>query len=317
MSNGTKVVKRNGKTEPLDLNKLHVMVEEACKDLAGVSASQVEMQSGIQFYDGISTSEIQEILIRSASDLIDLDHPNYQFVAARLLLFALRKQLHGRMHDVPTVKAHVERCVARGVYDAEILDLYSDEEFEKLESFIDHHRDYLFTYAGLRQVVDKYLVQDRSTGAQYETPQFMYLMIAATIFSKYPKETRLDYVRKYYDAISRHKINIPTPIMAGVRTPLRQYAGCVLVDVDDTLDSIFALIWPLADTLHKGRESVSTQVESVESTLKSEAERFNTQVWSPSSKSLNQLSDAAHKTASEVGQRLSTFLSGIKKSKTS
>ena len=240
MSNGTKVVKRNGKTEPLDLNKLHVMVEEACKDLAGVSASQVEMQSGIQFYDGISTSEIQEILIRSASDLIDLDHPNYQFVAARLLLFALRKQLHGRMHDVPTVKAHVERCVARGVYDAEILDLYSDEEFEKLESFIDHHRDYLFTYAGLRQVVDKYLVQDRSTGAQYETPQFMYLMIAATIFSKYPKETRLDYVRKYYDAISRHKINIPTPIMAGVRTPLRQYASCVLVDVDDTLDSIFS-----------------------------------------------------------------------------
>ena len=240
MSNGTKVVKRNGKTEPLDLNKLHVMVEESCKDLAGVSASQVEMQSGIQFYDGISTSEIQEILIRSASDLIDLDHINYQFVAARLLLFALRKQLHGRMHDVPTVKAHAERCVARGVYDAEILDLYSDEEFERLETFIDHQRDYLFTYAGLRQVVDKYLVQDRSTGAQYETPQFMYLMIAATIFSKYPKETRLDYVRKYYDAISRHKINIPTPIMAGVRTPLRQYASCVLVDVDDTLDSIFS-----------------------------------------------------------------------------
>ena len=239
MSNGTKVVKRNGKTEPLDLNKLHVMVEEACKDLANVSASQVEMQSGIQFYDGITTAEIQEILIRSASDLIDLDHPNYQFVAARLLLFALRKQLFGRIYDCPTVKQHVERCVGRGVYDPEILSLYSDEEFEKLQSFIDHSRDYLFTYAGLRQVVDKYLVQDRSTGALYETPQFMYLLIAATIFSKYPKETRLDYVRKYYDAISKHKINIPTPIMAGVRTPLRQYASCVLVDVDDTLDSIF------------------------------------------------------------------------------
>ena len=240
MSNGTKVIKRNGKTEPLDLNKLHVMVEEACKDLAGVSASQVEMQSGIQFYDGISTAEIQEILIRSASDLIDLDHPNYQFVAARLLLFATRKQLYGRMHETPTVRKHVEECVERGVYDAEILDLYTEEEFEKLQGMIDHHRDYLFTYAGLRQVVDKYLVQDRSSGTLYETPQFMYLLIAATIFSKYPKETRLDYVKKYYDAISRHKINIPTPIMAGVRTPLRQYASCVLVDVDDTLDSIFS-----------------------------------------------------------------------------
>ena len=240
MSNGTKVVKRNGNTEPLDLNKLHVMVEEACKDLAGVSASQVEMQSGIQFYDGITTAEIQEILIRSASDLIDLDHPNYQFVAARLLLFALRKQINGRRHDTLTVYEHTNICVEKGVYDPEILNLYTKEEFDKLESFIDHDRDYLFTYAGLRQVVDKYLVQDRSTGDQYETPQFMYLLIAATIFSKYPKETRLDYVKKYYDAISRHKINIPTPIMAGVRTPLRQYASCVLVDVDDSLDSIFS-----------------------------------------------------------------------------
>ena len=240
MSNGTKVIKRNGSIEGLDLNKLHLMVEEACKDLSGVSASQVEMQSGIQFYDGITTSEVQEILIRSASDLIDLDHPNYQFVAARLLLFALRKQLFGRMHECPTLIQHVHNCVDRGVYDAEILSLYSDEEFEKLQSFIVHERDYLFTYAGLRQVVDKYLVQDRSSGALYETPQFMYLMIAATIFSKYPKETRLDYVKKYYDAISKHKINIPTPIMAGVRTPLRQFASCVLVDVDDTLDSIFS-----------------------------------------------------------------------------
>ncbi len=238
MTNGTKVTKRNGKNEPLDLNKLHVMVEEACKDLAGVSASQVEIQSGIQFYDGITTDEIQEILIRSASDLVSLDNPNYQFVAARLLLFAVRKQLYGRMHETPTLKEQVEQCVAKEVYDAEILDLYSDEEFDKLQSFIDHDRDYLFTYAGLRQVCDKYLVQDRINGKVYETPQFMYLLIAATIFSKYPKDTRLDYVRKYYDAISRHKINIPTPIMAGVRTPLRQYASCVLVDVDDTLRSI-------------------------------------------------------------------------------
>ena len=240
MSNGTRVVKRNGSVEGLDLNKLHLMVEEACKDLAGVSASQVEMQSGIQFYDGITTGEVQEILIRSASDLIDLDHPNYQFVAARLLLFALRKQLFGRMHECPTVLEHTQKCVELGVYDAEILALYDAEEFEKLQSFIDHGRDYLFTYAGLRQVVDKYLVQDRSSGQVYETPQFMYLLIAATIFSKYPKEIRLDYVKRYYDAISKHKINIPTPIMAGVRTPLRQFASCVLVDVDDTLDSIFS-----------------------------------------------------------------------------
>ena len=238
MSNGTKVVKRSGNTENLDLNKLHIMVEEACRDLAGVSASQVEMQSGIQFYDGITTAEIQEILIRSASDLIDLEHPNYQFVAARLLLFAVRKQLFGGMYECPTVFQHTQKCVELGVYDEEILSLYNEEEFEKLQSYIDHSRDYLFTYAGLRQVVDKYLVQDRSTGALYETPQFMYLLIAATIFSKYPKEIRLDYVRRYYDAISKHKINIPTPIMAGVRTPLRQYASCVLVDVDDTLDSI-------------------------------------------------------------------------------
>ncbi len=240
MSNGTKVVKRNGSIEPLNLEKMHVMCEEACKGLAGVSASQVEIQSGIQFYDGITTGEIQEILIRSASDLIDLDHPNYQFVAARLLLFALRKQVFGRIHDHPPLIEQVKNCVEAGVYDKELLNLYTEEEFAKLESFIDHDRDYLFTYAGLRQIVDKYLVQDRSTGALYESPQFMYLLISASIFSKYPEDTRLDYIKKYYDAISKHRINIPTPIMAGVRTPIRQFASCVLVDIDDTLDSIFS-----------------------------------------------------------------------------
>ena len=240
MSNGTKVKKRNGTIEPLNLEKMHVMVEQACEGLAGVSASQVEIQSGIQFYDGISTAEIQEILIKSASDLIGLDNPNYQYVAARLLLFSVKKSLYGRMHETPLLKDHVVKCVEKGIYDREILNLYDDEEFDKLQDIIDHDRDYLFTYAGLRQVVDKYLVQDRSTGSLYETPQFMYLLISATIFSKYPKEIRLDYVKKYYDAISKHKINIPTPIMAGVRTPLRQYASCVLVDIDDTLDSIFS-----------------------------------------------------------------------------
>ena len=240
MSNGTKVVKRNGSIEPLDLDKMHLMVEEACKGLAGVSASQVEMQSGIQFYDGVSTKEIQEILIRAASDLIDLEHPNYQFVAARLLLFSVRKNLYGKLHEFPTLENHIYTCVEKGVYDTEIFVKYSKEEIEKVNNFIDHERDMLFTYAGLRQVVDKYLVQDRSAAKVYETPQFMYIMVALTMFAEYPKETRLDYVRRYYNAISKHKINIPTPIMAGVRTPLRQFASCVLVDVDDTLDSIFS-----------------------------------------------------------------------------
>jgi ribonucleoside-diphosphate reductase alpha chain len=240
MSNGTKVVKRNGLIESLDLDKMHLMVEEACKGLAGVSASQVEMTSGIQFYSGISTQEIQEILIRSASDLIDLDHPNYQFVAARLLLFSVRKQLYGRMKELPTLEQHIYQCVNHEVYDNDIFNKYSKEDIERADSYIDHGRDYLFTYAGLRQVVDKYLVQDRSGGGVYETPQFMYMMIALTIFAEYPKETRMSYVKRYYDAISKHKINIPTPIMAGVRTPLRQFASCVLVDVDDTLDSIFS-----------------------------------------------------------------------------
>ena len=240
MSNGLKVQKRNGSIENIDLDKMHVMVEEACRGLAGVSASQVEMKSGIQFYDGITTSEIQEILIRSASDLIDLDHPNYQYVAARLLLFAVRKQLYGKMKDLPTLEQHIIDCVSAEVYDSDIYNKYSQEDIARADSFIDHDRDFLFTYAGLRQVVDKYLVQDRSGGGVYETPQFMYMMIALTIFAEYPKETRMSYVKRYYDAISKHKINIPTPIMAGVRTPLRQFASCVLVDVDDTLASIFS-----------------------------------------------------------------------------
>ncbi len=240
MSNGLKVTKRNGSVEKLDLEKMHKMVEEAVKGLAGVSASQVEMTSGIQFYDGITTEEIQEILIKSASDLIDLDHPNYQYVAARLLLFSVRKQLFGKMHELPSLVDHIQKLAYEGVYDKGIFTKYSLEEIQKAETFVDHHRDYLFTYAGLRQVVDKYLVQDRSSGRVYETPQFMYIMIALTIFQEYPKDTRLSYVKRYYDAISKHRINIPTPIMAGVRTPLRQFASCVLVDVDDSLDSIFS-----------------------------------------------------------------------------
>ncbi len=244
MSNGITVKKRDGSIEPLNLDKIHRMVDEACEGLAGVSASQVEMNSGIQFFDGITTEQIQEILIRSASDLISLEIPNYQFVAARLLLFALRKQVFNKnvwkdgMPSVFDVAAY--NATILKVYDEEILDKYNDEEWIKVNSWIDHDRDYLFSYAGLRQVVDKYLVQDRSSGEVFETPQYMYMLIAMTLFAEYPLSSRLDYVHRYYNAISKHKINIPTPIMAGVRTTLRQFASCVLIDSDDTLNSIFS-----------------------------------------------------------------------------
>ena len=243
MTNGSdiKVRKRNGALIPLNLEKVHMIVEEACEGLGGgVSASQIEMSSGLQFFDGIETKDIQEILIRSASDLISLETPNYQYAAARLLLYAVRKQVFGSgwTSGYPTVYDHVVKCANHDVYDKDILDKYTKEEWNEIESWIDHERDMLFTYAGLRQVVDKYLVQDRSNGQVFETPQYMYLMIAVTLFQNY-KENRLDYIKRYYDAISKHKLNIPTPIMAGVRTPLRQFASCVLVDADDTLDSIF------------------------------------------------------------------------------
>ena len=242
MSNGIKVRKRDGSTESLNLDKIHSMVECACGGLSGVSPSQVEIQSGIQFYDGITTNEIQEILVRAASDLIDLEFPNYQYVAARLLLFGLYKQVFGNdwKNGFPTIGEHLYAGTRIGIYDSQLTGKYTDEEWDKINTWVDHDRDYLFTYAGLRQVVDKYLVQDRSSGNLFETPQYAYMLVAATIFAEYPQATRLSYVKRYYDAISKHKINVPTPILAGVRTPLRQFASCVLVDSDDTLDSIFS-----------------------------------------------------------------------------
>jgi ribonucleoside-diphosphate reductase alpha chain len=235
------VTKRNGRgKESLNIDKIHSMVEFATDGITGVSASQVEMNSGIQFFDGISTEDIQQILIKSANDLISLENPNYQYVAARLLLFSLRKSLFHRLWEHPTLLKHIKICVKKGVYDKSILEKYDESEIDRMGMWIDHERDYSFTYAGLRQVIDKYLVQDRSTGEIFETPQFMYMMIAATIFSNYPKNKRMTYVKKYYEATSKFKINIPTPVMAGVRTPLRQFASCVLVDTDDTLPSIFS-----------------------------------------------------------------------------
>ena len=239
MSNGTMIVKRDGTREHLNIDKIHKVVEHACEGLAGVSSSQIEMNANIQFYDGMSTNEIQEVLVRSANDLISLDNPNYQYAAARLLSYGVNKQVFGEYNAI-TLQENINRNIERKVYDPEILEKYTAEEIATLDSYIRHKRDENFTYAGLRQVVDKYLVQDRSNGEIFETPQFMYMMIAATLFANYPAETRMHYVRRYYDATSLFKVNIPTPVMAGVRTPVRQFASCVLVDSDDTLDSIFA-----------------------------------------------------------------------------
>ena len=243
-----KVVKSDGSRVDIDLDKIHVMVSHACKNITGVSESLVEMNSGLQFYDGITTKDIQSILIKSASDLISLENPNYQFVAARLLLFALQKQVFSTKwadgkEIYPRLFDMINRNIESGVYSKELLDHYTEEEIDTCNGYVRHNRDFDFTYAGLQQIVDKYLVQDRSTNEVYETPQFMYMLIAMTLFQNYNghgEKNRLWYVKNYYDAISQFKINIPTPIMAGVRTPLKQFASCVLVDSDDTLDSIFS-----------------------------------------------------------------------------
>jgi len=239
MNQSLSIIKRDGTAKELDINKIHKVVNFACEGLAGVSSSQIQMGANIQFTNMMSSRQIQDLLIRSANDLISLDSPNYQYAAARLLLYGVYKDVYGSFEKIP-LKEMIEKNIERGVYDSNILDLYSNEEFTKLDSYIRHNRDENFTYAGLRQVVDKYLCQDRSTGELFESPQHMYMLIAATLFADYPKEDRLHYVRRYYDSTSLFKINIPTPVMAGVRTPIRQFASCVLVDSDDTLDSIFA-----------------------------------------------------------------------------
>jgi len=233
------ITKRSGSKEILNLDKMHFVVDEACNGLSGVSASQIEMNADLQFYDGMTTDEIQNILVKSANDLISLEAPNYQYAAARLLLYTLHKKVYGR-YEHQSLTEIIDMNIKRGVYDSNIKEKYTDTELKKLNTYIKHDRNEEFTYAGLRQVVDKYLCQDRSNGDIFETPQHMYMMIAATLFAEYPKETRLSYVKKYYDATSLFKINIPTPVMAGVRTPIRQFASCVLVDVDDTLPSIFS-----------------------------------------------------------------------------
>lgn len=233
------VTKRDGTTEPLDLSKFHKVVMNACEGVTGVSASDIEIKTQIQFKSKMQTSEIQEILIRAAADLISEDSPNYQYVAGRLINYQLRKDVYGQYTPIHLYD-HVKNVIDKKYYDKQILELYTREEFDELNEMIDHSRDDLLVFAAMEQFRGKYLVKNRVTGEIYETPQMCYILVAATLFANYPKETRLKYVKKYYDAISKFDISLPTPIMAGVRTPSRQYASCVLIDCDDSLDSINA-----------------------------------------------------------------------------
>jgi ribonucleoside-diphosphate reductase alpha chain len=233
------VKKRNGHNEPLDIEKLHKVVFWATERITGVSASEVEIKSQIQFYNGITTSDIQETLIKSAADLIDDDTPNYQYVAGRLITYHLRKMVYGQFQPWALIDV-IKKNVGLGFYDEALLSAYTKDEWERINSFIKHDRDEALTYAAMEQFRGKYLVQNRVTEQIYETPQVCYILIAATLFSTYPKNSRLSWVKDYYDAISTHQISLPTPVMAGVRTPQRQFSSCVLIETDDSLDSINA-----------------------------------------------------------------------------
>ena len=236
--NSITVTKRDGSSQPFDLDKVHKVLEWAVEDITGVSMSEIELKANIQLYDKIPAYDIHELLIKSAAELISEHTPNYQFVAARLVSYKLRKEAYGE-YAVPPLTQISEDNVERGVYDSEILQLYSEHEIVELSNYIKHERDDTFTYAGMEQFRGKYLVQDRRTKEIYETPQVLYMMIAMTLFSNY-KEDRLKYVKDYYDAISQFYISLPTPIMAGVRTPTRQFSSCVLIESGDSLDSINA-----------------------------------------------------------------------------
>ncbi len=233
------VTKRNGHKEPIDLDKIHRVLDWAAEGLDNVSVSQVELKSHIQFYDGIRTADIHETIIKATADLISEQTPDYQYMAARLAIFHLRKKAYGQF-EPPHLYQHVARLVDMGKYDKHLLEDYSQAEFDELNTHLDHWRDMDFSYAAVKQLEGKYLVQNRVTGEIYESPQFLYILVAACLFSKYPKDTRLDYIKRFYDAVSTFKISLPTPIMSGVRTPTRQFSSCVLIECDDSLDSINA-----------------------------------------------------------------------------
>ena len=234
-----KVTKRDGRLEDINLDKIHRVVTWAAEGLQNVSVSQVELKSHIQFYNGIRTDDIHETIIKAAADLISQDTPDYQYLAARLAIFHLRKIAYGEFKP-PHLYDHVKKLTEAGKYDRHIIADYSREEFDELNAYIDHSRDMTFSYAAVKQLEGKYLVQNRVTRQIYETPQFLYILVAMCLFSKYPKETRLDYVKRFYDAVSTFKVSLPTPIMSGVRTPTRQFSSCVLIECDDSLDSINA-----------------------------------------------------------------------------
>ncbi len=233
------VTKRDGTTELLDLEKMHDVVFFATENITGVSASEVEIKSHLSFFTGITSTEIQETLIKSAADLISEETPNYQFVAGRLINYHLRKIVYGQFEPKPLLEI-IKGNVERKAYDPEILEKYTEDEINQLDGFINHTRDEVQTYAAMEQWRGKYLVQNRVTGEIYETPQVAYMMIAATLFAEYPQETRMQYVKDYYDAISTFDVSLPTPVMAGVRTPQRQFSSCVLIETADSLDSINA-----------------------------------------------------------------------------
>jgi ribonucleoside-diphosphate reductase alpha chain len=233
------VTKRDGRKEPLNIEKLHKVVFYACEDITGVSPSEVEIKSQIQFYNGMQTSEIQETLIKAAADLISEQTPNYQYVGGRLINYALRKQVYNGFEPWH-IKKLVEVNTEKGFYDPELISYYDDDEWDRINNFIKHERDDHLTYVAMEQLRGKYLCQNRVTGEIFETPQMCYILIAATLFHNYPKETRLQWVKDYYDAVSLHDISLPTPVMAGVRTPQRQFSSCVLIETDDSLDSINA-----------------------------------------------------------------------------
>ena len=233
------IVKRTGEKEPLDLDKLHKVVFYSCEDVTGVSPSQVELTSHISFYDGMTTSEIQETLIKAAADLISDETPNYQFVAGRLITYHLRKEAYGQF-EPPHLKEIVQDNIKAGMYDKLLMKWYDDEEWEILNKMIDHKRDENYTYAAMEQFRGKYLVQDRYTGKIFETPQVALILIGATLFHKYPKDTRMKWVKEFYESVSKFEISLPTPVMAGVRTSVRQFSSCVLIESGDSLDSINA-----------------------------------------------------------------------------
>ncbi|AOT08061.1 class 1a ribonucleoside-diphosphate reductase subunit alpha [Pseudoalteromonas luteoviolacea] len=239
MNQQLSVSKRNGRKEPLDLDKIHRVITWAAEGLDNVSVSQVELKSHIQFYDGIRTEDIHETIIKAAADLISKDTPDYQYLAARLAVFHLRKKAYGQF-EPPHLYDHVAKLVDDKRYDEHLLKDYTREEFNELNDYIDHSRDMTFSYAAVKQLEGKYLVQNRVSGEIYESAQFLYILVAASLFSDYEKDTRLDYIKRFYDAVSQFKISLPTPIMAGVRTPTRQFSSCVLIECDDSLDSINA-----------------------------------------------------------------------------